>query len=135
MYFDKSIGVSRRRLIPVENIKNICWGRQNYDDELRWLIAVISDKGMRLAEAAGLLKSDLEIENDAPHVELKPHPWRPLKTPRSTRLIIQLGRLRGSQKHLRVVLLYIIYYFVNYPIELIISLVPPFGRIDKGFGH
>ena len=106
LYFDKSIGVSRRRLIPVENIKNICWGRQNYDDELRWLIAVISDKGMRLAEAAGLLKSDLEIENDAPHVELKPHPWRPLKTPRSTRLIIQLGRLRGSQKHLRVVLLY-----------------------------
>ena len=80
MYFDKSIGVSRRLPIPVENIKNIRWGRQNYDDELRWLIAVISDKGMRLAEAAGLLKSDLEIENDAPHVELKPHPWRPLKT-------------------------------------------------------
>ena len=106
MYFDKSIGVSRRLPIPVENIKNIRWGRQNYDDELRWLIAVISDKGMRLAEAAGLLKSDLEIENDAPHVELKPHPWRPLKTPRSTRLIIQLGRLRGSQKYLRVVLLY-----------------------------
>jgi hypothetical protein len=90
---------------------------------------------MRLAEAAGLLKSDLEIENDAPHVELKPHPWRPLKTPRSTRLIIQLGRLRGSQKHLRAVLLYFIYYFVNCPIELIISLVSPFGRIYKGFGH
>jgi hypothetical protein len=39
MYFDKSIGVSRRLPIPVENIKNIRCGRQNYDDELRWLIA------------------------------------------------------------------------------------------------
>ena len=61
MYFDKSIGVSRRLPIPVANIKNIRWGRQNYDDELRWLIAVISDKGMRLAEDAGLLKSDIKL--------------------------------------------------------------------------
>jgi hypothetical protein len=35
LYFDKSIGVSRRLPIPVANIKNIRWGRQNYDDELR----------------------------------------------------------------------------------------------------
>ena len=29
------------------------------DDDMRWLIALISDTGMRLAEGAGLLKQDI----------------------------------------------------------------------------
>ena len=35
------------------------------DDEVRWLLALISDTGMRLAEAAGLHKYDVIL--DAPY--------------------------------------------------------------------
>ena len=57
------------------------------DDEMRWLIALISDTGMRLGEAAGLLKEDIKLDEPIPHIDLKPHPWRTLKTKGSQRLI------------------------------------------------
>ena len=47
---------------------------------MRWLIALISDTGMRLGEAAGLLKEDIKLDEPIPHIDLKPHPWRGLKT-------------------------------------------------------
>lgn len=61
------------------------------DDDMRWLIALISDSGMRLAEAAGLLKTDINLETDIPFIKLKPHEWRPLKTANSPRLIPLVG--------------------------------------------
>ena len=54
---------------------------------MRWLIALISDTGMRLGEAAGLLKEDIKVNEPIPHIDLKPHPWRTLKTKGSQRLI------------------------------------------------
>ena len=47
---------------------------------MRWLIALISDTGMRLGEAAGLLKEDIKLDEPNPHIDLKPHSWRTLKT-------------------------------------------------------
>ena len=47
---------------------------------MRWLIALVSDTGMRLGEAAGLLKADIKINDSIPHIDLKPHSWRNLKT-------------------------------------------------------
>lgn len=44
------------------------------NDDLRWLIALLSKTGMLLGEAVGLLKSDINLENDLPQVELAPHP-------------------------------------------------------------
>lgn len=61
------------------------------DDDARWLIALISDAGMRLAEAAGLAVDDIKLNGDIPHVDLKPHPWRPLKTAKSIRSIPLVG--------------------------------------------
>ena len=49
--------------------------------------ALISDTGMRLGEAAGLLKEDIKLDELIPHIDLKPHPWRTLKTKGSQRLI------------------------------------------------
>ena len=49
-------------------------------DDMRWLIALVSDTGMRLGEAAGLLKADIKINDSIPHIDLKPHSWRNLKT-------------------------------------------------------
>ena len=38
--------------------------RRHLDDEPRWLIVLISDTGMRLAEAAGLLSEDLRLDTE-----------------------------------------------------------------------
>ena len=35
---------------------------------------------MRLAEAAGLHMDDLCLDDVVPYVEIRPHPWRSLKT-------------------------------------------------------
>ena len=42
---------------------------------------------VRLGEAAGLLKEDIKVDDLIPHIDLKPHPWRALKTKGSQRLI------------------------------------------------
>ena len=46
---------------------------------------------MRLAEAAGLLKADIQLDHEIPHVNLKPHAWRQLKTANSERVIPLVG--------------------------------------------
>ena len=67
------------------------------DDDNRWLIALISDTGMRLSEAAGLHVKDISVNSDIPHVNLRAYPWRPLKTKSSERQIPLLARLFGPQ--------------------------------------
>ena len=61
------------------------------DDDMRWLIALISDTGMRLGEAAGLHLDDIRLNEPIPHIDLKPHPWRSLKTKGSERCIPLVG--------------------------------------------
>ena len=51
------------------------------------LIAFISDTGMRLSEALGLAWDYIHLDYEYPHISLIPHPWRPLKTADSKRLI------------------------------------------------
>ena len=91
MYFDKSAGVSKRLPIPIEDIRKVQNQCRLIDDDLRWLVTLVSDTGMRLAEGAGLLKSDIILDADIPHISLKPHPWRPLKTSGSQRDIPLAG--------------------------------------------
>ena len=62
-----------------------------HDDDMRWLIALISDTGMRLAEAAGLHVDDIKLDEDIPYVDIKPHPWRSLKTKGSQRQVPLVG--------------------------------------------
>jgi integrase len=61
------------------------------DDEIRHLLALISDTGMRLGEAVGLLKSDLMLDHPIPHVCIQAHPHRRLKTNSSSRLVPLIG--------------------------------------------
>jgi len=61
------------------------------DDDLRWLIAFLSDTGMRLAEAVGLLVTDIKLDTDVPHVVIQQHQWRPLKTTSSERTLPLVG--------------------------------------------
>ena len=83
--------VTKRQPIPVSDIHKIQQKCFEQDDELRWIIALLSDTGMRLGEAIGLLKTDINLCAEVPHIDLKPHPWRRLKTPGSKRQIPLVG--------------------------------------------
>ena len=54
-------------------------------------MALISDTGMRLSEAAGLASEDVVLDTDIPHVIIPPHPWRRLKTKGSERTLPLVG--------------------------------------------
>ena len=80
-----------RNPIPTEALQRVQLDCQNLDDEARWLITLISDTGMRLSEACGLLVSDIHVDATTPFVDLKEHPWRRLKTASSQRQIPLVG--------------------------------------------
>ena len=74
-----------RKPIPIKDIRHIQTLCREYDDDLRWLIALLSDSGMRLGEAVGLLKTDINLDCEMPHIRIIHHPWRRLKTRSSER--------------------------------------------------
>jgi len=86
-YFPEDDKAQSRQPLSIEDIKKVQSLCRDIDDEMRWLIALISDTGMRLGEAAGLLKEDIKQDEAIPHIVLKPHPWRSLKTKGSQRCI------------------------------------------------
>ena len=47
--------------------------------------------GMCLSEAAGLLTDEIKLDADVPHITLRKHPWRSLKTASSERDIPLVG--------------------------------------------
>jgi integrase len=55
---------------------------------------------MRLGEAVGLLKEDIILEDEVPHVRLVPHSWRRLKTKGSQRNIPLVGASLWACKRL-----------------------------------
>ena len=86
------VGERRKRLpIPTDEILKIQLNCIAKNDSRRWLLAIISDSGMRLGEATGLIISDIHLNEPIPFVDLVPHRWRPLKTLSSTRKIPLVG--------------------------------------------
>ena len=68
---------------------------------MRWLLALISDTGMRLREAAGLHKDDIILDAPAPYINLQPHSWRRLKTKSSARHIPLVGASLWAARRLQ----------------------------------
>jgi integrase len=92
VYHDRKAGVLVRKPIPIDDIRNIQSECRAINDDMRWLIALISDTGMRLAEGAGLLKRDfIGLDTDLPFVRVAKHPWRNLKTASSERKVPLVG--------------------------------------------
>lgn len=81
----------KRQPIPLEIIRSVQAECVALDDEARWLVALVSDSGMRLAEAAGLVKEDIVLDSPHPHIRLREHKWRRLKTRGSERLVPLVG--------------------------------------------
>ena len=99
-YMPESNNVEIRKPIPIKDIKHIQLLCREYDDDLRWLIALLSNTGMRLGEGVGLLKSDINLNSDIPHISLIPHPWRRLKTNNSQRCIPLVGETLWACKRI-----------------------------------
>ena len=92
VYHDRQAGVIKRQPIPIENIKLVQAQCRQVDDDMRWLVALLSDTGLRLAEGAGLLKSDIQLDCEVPFVRIQKHPWRGLKTRSSERDVPLVGQ-------------------------------------------
>ena len=77
-YFPDDDNAQSRQPIPMLDIRKVQSLCRDNDDEMRWLIALISDTGMRLGEVTGLLLEDIKLDEPIPHINLKPHPWQTL---------------------------------------------------------
>lgn len=91
VYLESGIGGSERQPLPDDLIRRVQAECRKLDDDLRWLVALVSDTGTRLAEAAGLAVDDLVLDVEIPYVRIKPHPWRSLKNKGSERDIPLVG--------------------------------------------
>ena len=99
VYIPSDENHTKRHSLTIDQIKLLQQRCRQQDDSLRWLAALISDTGMRLAEAVGLSKNDLNITDEVPHVVIRKYPWRPLKTSRSEPTIPLVGAaLWASQR-------------------------------------
>jgi integrase len=90
-----------RQPIPVDSLRSIQRDCMAIDDEMRWLLAIISDTGMRLSEAAGLHKDDIILDAPIPYINLQPHSWRRLKTKGSARHIPLIGASLWAAKRIQ----------------------------------
>ena len=101
VYHDRSAEVLVRKPIPIDDIRNIQSECRAIDDDMQWLIALISDTGMRLAEGAGLLKRDfVGLDTDLPYVRITKYYWRNLKTASSERKIPMVGTALWAAKRI-----------------------------------
>jgi integrase len=100
VYFNHSLGVKKRLPIKPKDIKKVQAECYKADDEKRWLIALIADTGMRLAEGAGLLRSDFIGQDGILCVNIRPHPWRSLKTASSARVIPLVGSAKWAAERI-----------------------------------
>lgn len=84
---------TKKRYVPstseILKLANLC---HDNDDDLRWILGILLDTGMRLSEVLGLSKSDVHLDADIPYLHVQPHPWRRLKTSSSKRSIPLVGR-------------------------------------------
>ena len=90
-----------RQPIPLDSLRSIQRDCIAIDDEMRWLLAIITDTRMRLSEAAGLHKDDIMLDVPIPYINLQPHSWRRLKTKGSARHIPWIGASLWAAKRIQ----------------------------------
>ena len=65
--------------------------RVDMNDDLRWIVVMVSDTGVRLAEACGLERSDVVLDHPTPHIIIRPNECRSLKTRANERKVPLIG--------------------------------------------
>ena len=101
VYLPSNTDAKKRHAINPSNMAKIKAECLSLDDDIRWLVAIIFDSGMRLSEAAGLMIDDLKLAEDIPYIDLKPHPHRRLKTASSERKIPLVGLSLWAARRLK----------------------------------
>ena len=101
VYLPSNTDAKKRHAINPSNMAKIKAECLSLDDDIRWLVAIIFDTGMRLSEAAGLMVDDLKLEGALPYINLIPHPHRRLKTASSERKIPLVGMSLWAAKRLK----------------------------------
>jgi integrase len=100
IYLPPEENKSSRQPIPLEDIHRLQKLCIEVNDDIRWLLALISDTGMRLAEATGLIQDDLHLDDDLPYVQVRDHAHRRLKTESSNRAIPLVGTSLWAAKRI-----------------------------------
>lgn len=73
----------------LKKLRELCKAK---DDDMRWLAAIQVDTGARIGELAGMALADIHIQGEAvPYIDIRPHPWRTLKTANSIRMVPLVG--------------------------------------------
>jgi integrase len=93
--------LTKRQPLSKNQIRHLQQTCYQIDDDIRWLVALISDTGMRLAEAAGLKIEDLKLDHQPPHITLIPYSHRTLKTKSSERVIPLVGSSLWAAKRIK----------------------------------
>jgi integrase len=88
----------KRKPVPADAIHSVQRLCRQKDDDIRWLIALLSDSGMRLSEAVGLHVTDVDADALIPFVRLVAHPRRQLKTNGSERCVPLIGESLWAAK-------------------------------------
>ena len=101
VYLPSNTDAKKRHAVTPSNMAKIKAECLSLDDDIRWLVAIIFDSGMRLSEAAGLMLADLCLDEEVPYIDLKPHPHRRLKTASSERKIPLVGMSLWAAKRLK----------------------------------
>ena len=100
VYFNQKERVKKRLPVKPKDINKVQAECYKADDEMRWLVALVADTGIRLAEGAGLLRSDFVDKDGILCVHIKPHPWRSLKTASSERVIPLVGSAKWASERI-----------------------------------
>ena len=100
VYFNQREGVKKRLPVKTEDIKKVQAECYKADDEMRWLVALVADTGIRLAEGAGLLRSDFINKDGILCVRIRPHSWRSLKTASSERVVPLVGSAKWAAERI-----------------------------------
>ncbi|MDB4857533.1 tyrosine-type recombinase/integrase [Alphaproteobacteria bacterium] len=99
-YMPQRYDQKERQPIPSAALSVLQQNCKDKDDEACWLIALISDTGMRLAEAAGLAMNDIYLDDELPHISIRTHSSRRLKTRSSERVVPLVGASLWAAKRL-----------------------------------
>ena len=92
VYLGEDVPTIKRKPVSTKDIQTLQVLCRQTDDEPRWIIALLSDTGLRLSEALGLTKDDVHLTSRIPYVDVRPKPWRRLKTKSSERQVPIVGQ-------------------------------------------
>lgn len=77
---NEGMDATPRGVYSADGLQTIRQACRDADDDIRWLVALQVETGMRISEPTGIELADFNLDAETPHVVLNRHPWRDTKT-------------------------------------------------------